>query len=121
MEQKYQLGNEYGNIMWNIGDMLLDISSFQKKKFSVDKLSENNPFHGNEDYALQTDLSLPCVVVNLSNKFDKLIDGNHRLFKAKKEGLKEIECYYLQEEEHIKFIENFDLQIYRNVINHWTE
>ena len=48
MEQKYQIGNEYGFIMWDIKKRLKDIEKFEKRVFDVEHLAINNPFHGNE-------------------------------------------------------------------------
>lgn len=45
-------------------------------------LATTNPFHGDEDDAMTTDPSLPVIVVESKPGFDKLIDENHRLFKA---------------------------------------
>lgn len=38
-------------------------------------------FYGDEAYAMSTDLLKPLIVVKLADNIDKLIDGNHRLFK----------------------------------------
>lgn len=52
------------------------------REFDAATLATTNPFHGDEDDAMTTDSSLPVIVVESKPGFGKLIDGNHRLFKA---------------------------------------
>lgn len=119
MEQKYRIGNEYGYIMWDINRILKDKAKFSIKEFDVKTLAAKNCFHGNEEYAMKTDLSEPLIVVNLISDIDKLIDGNHRLWKATKMGYKTISAYYLSIQEHCRYIVDFDRNLYWNIVNHW--
>ena len=121
MEQKYQIGNEYGSIMWDIEKLLRDIKKFRIKTFDVEKLALNNPFHGNREYAMTTDITQPLIIVNLTDNIDKLIDGNHRLQKALKLGIATIDAYYLSFEEHCNYIVDFNESIYRHVVSHWKK
>ena len=114
MEQKSQIGNEYGSIMWDIEKLLNDIHKFKKRTFNVKNLALDNPFHGNEEYATTTDTTKPLIIVNLSKDLDKLIDGNHRLQKAMKLGIEKIEAYYLLFEEHSQYIVDFNENILIN-------
>lgn len=119
MEQKYQIGNDYGSVMWDIEKMLNSKQSFKMKVFDVEELAAGNLFYGDFEYAMKTDITQPLIVVQLSENIDKLIDGNHRLQKALKTGIKKITAYYLSFEEHRKYIVNYDAEIYRKVIEHW--
>ena len=121
MEQKYQIGNEYGSIMWDIEKLLRDIKKFRIKIFDVENLALNNPFHGNREYAMTTDITQPLIIVNLTDNIDKLIDGNHRLQKALKLGIATIDAYYLPFEEHCNYIVDFNESIYRHVVSHWKK
>ena len=121
MEQKYQIGNEYGSIMWDIEKLLKDIEKFRIKSFDVKHLALNNPFHGNEEYAMTTDITQPLIIVNLTENIDKLIDGNHRLQKALKLGAATIDAYYLSFEEHRNYIIDFDEDIYHHIVTHWEK
>lgn len=107
MEQKYQIGNAYGSVIWDIEKLLKDIGKFYIKSFDVKHLALNNPFHGNEDYAMSTDITQPLIIVNLTENADKLIDGNHRLRKALKLGIEKIDALYLSIEEHRDYIVNY--------------
>lgn len=59
MEQKYQMGTESGSLLWNIGKMLEDTATFRVVSRSTAELAEGNPFHGDPEYAMETDLSKP--------------------------------------------------------------
>ena len=121
MEQKYQLGNDYGSIMWDIKKLLNDVEKFEIRTFEVKHLAVKNPFHGNEEYAMTTDITQPLIIVNLTENIDKLIDGNHRLQKALKLGVGMIDAYYLSFKEHRDYIVDFNERIYRQVVNHWVK
>ncbi len=79
----------------------------------------NNPFHGKEEYVMNTDITQPLIVVNLTENIDKLIDGNHRLQKVLKIGIDKIMAYGLSFEEHRDYIIDYDEKIYWEVVKHW--
>lgn len=116
MEQKYQIGTISGNIMWDIEKIKKDISQYVIKEYHTFELIEENPFYGNEQYAMSTDISIPLIVVELKKGKRKLIDGNHRLFKANKLGHKTIAAYYLSEEQHKKYIVEYDEKLYKKIV-----
>lgn len=119
MEQRYQIGNAYGSIVWDIARMLRDADSFAQRSFSVEELARQNPFRGSAEYAMETDPSKPLIVVELAEGKKKLIDGNHRLYKCIKCGVQTVYAYYLSFEEHSRYIVDFDAQTYWSVVNHW--
>lgn len=120
MEQKYQIGNEYGSIVWDIEAILHDVQEFIIKEFSVEKLAIENRFNGNMQYAMMTDTSSPLIIVQLNETYDKLIDGNHRLQKCINEGKTTVAAYYLPFAQHSKYIIDFNPDIYWKVANHWN-
>lgn len=119
MEQKYQIGNEYGSIVWDVARILEDADRFAKKLFSVEELAGENPFRGDAVYAMKTDISRPLVVVELAEGKRKLIDGNHRLYQCVERGVETVWAYDLSIEEYSRYIVDFDLDIYRSVAEHW--
>ncbi len=119
MQQRYKIGNEHGSIVWDIKLILKDIQTFHKCKLNVEELYFHNPAPINEDYAMTTDISQPIIVVQLSDDIDKVIDGNHRLYNAHKLGIPTIQCYYLSEEEHTKYICNYHSRTYTAVVDNW--
>jgi len=116
MEQKYQIGAISGNIMWDIEKIKKDISQYVIKEYNAFELFKENPFYGNEQYAMDTDISVPLIVVELKKGKEKLIDGNHRLFKANKLGYKTISAHYLSENEHKKYIVEYDEKLYKKIV-----
>ena len=121
MEQKYQIGNEYGSVIWDIEKLLKDIGKFRIKSFDVKHLVLNNPFHGSEEYAMAADITQPLIVVSLTENTDKLIDGNHRLHKAAALGIEKIDAYFLSFEEHRDYIVDFNEEKYHRVAEHWDK
>lgn len=117
MEQKYGMGNQYGSLLWDIEKILRDIGSFPRQKRSVCELVKDNPFHGDAAYAMSTDPSKPLILIQLCEGKEKLIDGNHRLYKAQKEGLESIICCYLTVPEQQKYLIDFNESIYAQIVN----
>lgn len=96
--------------------LIIDILDYVKKHskllfFDVDSLSEvafqesnNENFDeapGTPEFierAMRSDLKYPIIVVRY-NDGDLIADGNHRLWKARAQGLKKIEGYLLYEKE----------------------
>ena len=121
MEQKYQIGNAHGSILWDISLMLKDKMNFTLCSFAVEKLISENPFHGDEAYAMGTDIREPLIVARLDDGLDKLIDGNHRLYKMRQMGRPRVQAYYLTFEEHRRYIVDFDEKVYWEVVKHWNQ
>ena len=116
MEQKYQMGTESGSLLWNIGRMLEDAASFRVVSRSTAELAEGNPFHGDPEYAMETDLSRPLILAELQEGKYKLLDGNHRLYKARALHVDRLPVYSLTREEHIRYIENYEEETYRKIM-----
>ena len=119
MEQKFQIGNDYGSILWDVEAILKNCSSFPIVEYPTEDLVKAYPFHGDADYAMKTDTTSPGIIVELSDDLEILIDGNHLLFKANKTGQILFRCYYLQEHEQKRFIVDYDSEIYSVIIDHW--
>jgi hypothetical protein len=123
-EQKYCIGTNDGKhqIFWNIASMLeqLNTEEFPVEYRKVPELSVMNNFFGDPEYALCTDIKKPCIVIKLKDNIEKLIDGNHRLYKANLLHLDFIPCYVLPKEYHKKFIIDFDEDIYNKVVEDFT-
>ena len=116
MEQKYQMGTESGSLLWNIGRMLEDAASCQVISRSTAELAEGNPFHGDPEYAMATDLTKPLILAELQEGKYKLLDGNHRLYKARALQVGRLPVYVLTKEEHIRYIENYQEETYRKIM-----
>lgn len=116
MEQKYQMGTESGSLLWNIGRMLEDAAAFRVVSRSITELAEGNPFHGDPEYAMETDLTKPLILAELQEGKYKLLDGNHRLYKARALHVDRLPVYFLTREEQIRYIENYEEKTYRKIM-----
>ena len=116
-DQKYQIGTKSGSIIWDIDLLLstLDLANFTIHDLPVDELLRKNRFNGNPEAAMLVDLNIPFLIAELLHGKEKLIDGNHRLYKAKALNLSTIPCYILPLHVHQAFIVNFDPVIYTRV------
>jgi len=79
---------------------------------------EENPFHNDAEYAMSTNLSKPLILIQLCEGKEKLIDGNHRLYKAKSKEMEYITCCYLTALQQQKYIVDFDESIYAQIVSH---
>lgn len=122
-EQKYGMGTQDGKdlILWDINKIIAGIAhaNIPVKYLNVNELCDIYLFNGDAKYAMTTDINKPCIIVDFAGKGQKLIDGNHRLYKAKMINQETIPCYILPDEYHMKFIVNFDIEQYNKVISEY--
>jgi hypothetical protein len=72
----------------------------------------------NEEHLPTVDLTKPVIVAEISPGRYSVIDGNHRLEKAKRLGLGKLPAYRILPEQHIKFLTTE--QGYRAYIEYWN-
>lgn len=72
-----------------------------------------------KEFIPKADLSKPIIMVRMRPEFFRLMDGNHRVAKARSLSLKELPAYYLTEAQHRQFFtfEEAD-QLY---VKYWNE
>ncbi len=58
----------------------------------------------NEEHMASVELSQPVILARISPSSYTLIDGNHRMEKARRLGLKKMLAYKLEPEQHIRFL-----------------
>ena len=58
----------------------------------------------NESHMNSVEISKPVILAEISPGRYNLIDGNHRMEKARRIGMKKIEAYKLSIEQHIRFL-----------------
>ncbi|WP_286352202.1 ParB N-terminal domain-containing protein [Geobacter sulfurreducens] len=58
----------------------------------------------NEDHVATVDVSRPVIVAEISPGRFNVIDGNHRMEKARRLGMERILAYILHPEQHIQFL-----------------
>ena len=110
-DKKYQ-------IVWDIAELKKDMSNmnFEIVYKNVLRLSEQDGgICTNPEYAMETNLENPCIIIKLNEDIEVFLDGNHRLYKARKLNVENIPCYVLPTEYHKRFIVNFDSDIYETI------
>lgn len=68
-----------------------------------------NDFHGefssiNESHMDSVELSAPVILAEIAPGRFNLIDGNHRMEKARRLGVKKVLAYKLNVDQHMKFL-----------------
>ena len=69
----------------------------------VKGLSENHP-HINEDHIDSVDVTKPVIMAEIAPGCYNLIDGRHRVEKARRLGIEKIPAYKLTYTQHIPFL-----------------
>ena len=72
----------------------------------------------NESHVDSTDISIPVILAEISPGRYNLIDGNHRMEKACRMGVKTLVAYKLNVEQHIPFLTS--KKAYLAYIEHWN-
>jgi len=120
--QTFCIETSSGRIVWDIAGMILDMRSMKWPVIHIktSKLRITSRFYGDSQYAMQTDMEEPCIVVELGMGMDKLVDGNHRLYKASRLGIEHLPCYYLPMNVHRYYINGYDEVTYERVISEFV-
>jgi hypothetical protein len=99
---------------------------FLESNDSVTPLSElqvkDFPRFGNnldEPYVDSTDLSEPVIVAEIAPGRHNLIDGNHRMEKARKNGIESLPGYEVPPQIHTRFLTSQNA--YDSYIDYWNE
>jgi len=91
---------------------------FTPENISVMKF--NNDFSDiDEDYIDSVNFYEPVILAEIAPGRYNLIDGNHRMEKAKRLGLKDIMAYKLSPAQHIRFLTT--LNSYEKYIAYWND
>ena len=74
-----------------------------REEVAVKGLSENHP-HINEDHIDSVDVTKPVIMAEIAPGRYNLIDGRHRVEKARRLGIEKIPAYKLTYTQHIPFL-----------------
>lgn len=72
----------------------------------------------NESHMGSVEISRPVILVEISPGQYNLIDGNHRMEKARRMGIKSMLAYRLNVEQHMRFLTN--KKAYVAYIEYWN-
>jgi hypothetical protein len=72
----------------------------------------------NESHVDSVDISRPVLLAEISPGHYNLIDGNHRMEKARKKGISRILAYKLNVNQHIEFLT--ERKAYLSYVEYWN-
>ncbi len=111
-----------GIFEFNISKILEDIeqnpTNFQLVEIIVDDLPKGFSTL-NESHIDSVDVSLPVILAEISPGRYNLIDGHHRMEKARRLGINTVSGYKLNVEQHTKYLTRKDS--YSAYINYWND
>lgn len=100
------------------------ISHVQKnpKSYPIEAVAVKDVYNGfssvNESHMKHVEISRPIILAEIVPGQYNVIDGNHRLEKAHRMGIKTIQAYRLNAAQHIKFL--ITQKAYTTYIEYWN-
>ena len=89
---------------------------------TLEEVAVSDSFKGfssiNESHMGSVEISRPVILVEISPGQYNLIDGNHRMEKARRMGIKSMLAYRLNAEQHMRFLTN--KKAYVAYIEYWN-
>ena len=91
-------------------------------RVALEEITVNDFFAGsssiNESHVDLADISQPVIVAEISPGRNNVIDGNHRMEKARRMGINKVPAYKLSPEHHTKFLTS--KKAYVAYIEYWN-
>ena len=111
-----------GIFVFNVTKLLVFIKT-NPHKFSIESMDvkvlvNGIPEHLNEETIKTANPSIPIVLAEISPGRFNVIDGNHRLEKARREGLENIEAFRVGVEQHLAFLTS--VEAYQSYVKYWN-
>jgi len=72
----------------------------------------------NESHVDSVDISLPVILAEISPGLYNLIDGNHRMEKARRMGMERISAYKFNVNQHLNFLT--EEKAYHSYVDYWN-
>ncbi len=93
--------------------------NFQPEAIKIQSLSIFNSRRLNESVVCHADLANPIILAEISPNTFNVIDGHHRLEKARRQNINEILAYKVCAEQHINFLTS--VRAYESYVHYWNE
>jgi len=91
-------------------------------RITLQEVSVNNFFESsstiNESHIDSVDISQPVILAEIAPGHYNLIDGKHRVEKARRMGIKNVPAYKLNVDQHLKFLIN--KEAYVVYVEYWN-
>jgi hypothetical protein len=134
--RKMKLNKKFEPLEWNEGDEFFpngifefnitklvahigaNPAEFPLERVAVSTLVRGVPDHLNEETVQNANLTNPIVIAEISPGRFNVIDGNHRLEKARRDGVDTIPVYRVAAEQHVPFMKT--VNGYQAYIEYWN-
>ena len=111
-----------GIFEFNVTKMLVFIEAnpnkFPVEEIEVERFRTFSPERLDEKTIRQADMSKPVLLAEISPERFNVIDGNHRVEKAGREGLKTIAARRIGPEQHLAFLTS--VRAYEAYVRYWN-
>jgi hypothetical protein len=110
-----------GIFVFNITKILEYIQK-NPDSITLEEVAVSDFFEGfssvNEAYMDSVEISQPAILAEISPGIYNLIDGNHRMEKARRMGIKSLPAYKLNVDQHILFLTS--TKAYVTYVEYWN-
>jgi hypothetical protein len=96
-----------------------NLASFPVEEVEVQSLTKYGPGNLNEDTIKSANLSNPILLAEISPGHFNLIDGNHRVERARRDNLEKIPARRISADRHAAFLTS--LKAYEAYVRYWNE
>ena len=111
--QRFQYGTASGQLMWNITALLSSIGANEHVACCrVDSLPKIRETQVDVKHAQVVNLSSPLIIAELAPAKELVIDGNHRIYKARLQKRGVLPAIRLDKNRYASFIEDFDEDVF---------
>ncbi len=92
---------------------------FPVTSVEVKALSSNSPDRLNEATIRSANVSVPVILAEISPGRFNVIDGNHRIERARRDGREAIMAHHVRAEQHLAFLTS--VKAYEAYVRYWNE
>jgi hypothetical protein len=111
-----------GIFEFNISKMIEYVESHETE-FEITELRVSDYYRGfsgvNESHVDSVILEQPVIIAEISPNRFNLIDGNHRVEKARRNNIQTLPCYRLNVAQHYRFLTSE--RAYKVYVEYWNE
>ena len=109
-----------GYFVWNVS-RLIEFIGNNKNNVIFEKINvkDYNSFCSiNEEHLPTVDITIPVILIEINPGLYNLIDGQHRVAKATRDGVEQIDAYKLTVNQHINFMS--EIKRYEKFVEYWN-
>ena len=107
------------NITRLLGFVETHVERFPAESVEVDDIPNYGDGNLNEEAIHTADLSRPILLAEISPGLFNLIDGNHRVAKARRQGVGTLPAYRVACPHHVRFLTS--TRAYESYVEYWND